>query len=133
VQVCGSEVLSGWLRQIRTAAVGHKFGHKFVGSPAMRVLLLTLALTSVVALAAFAFGYVAGPAGAAVPRLYDNCTNFNKKYPHGVGRVGARDKTKSRSAERVTTFKRSNAIYRTAMRYNPDLDRDNDRIACEKA
>jgi hypothetical protein len=68
-----------------------------------------------------------------VPRLYDNCTQFNKKYPHGVGRVGARDKTKSRSSERVTTFKRSNTVYRTAMRWNRDLDRDRDGIACEKA
>ena len=51
---------------------------------------------------------------------------------HGVGRVGARDKTKSRSAERVTTFKRNTTLYRKAMRYNRDLDRDKDGIACEK-
>ena len=32
----------------------------------------------------------------------------------------------------VTTFKRSNRIYWRAERHNGDLDRDNDRIACEK-
>ena len=47
-----------------------------------------------------------------------------------MGLVGARDKTKS--GDPVTNVKRSNMIYRTAMRYNPDLDRDNDKIACEK-
>ena len=35
---------------------------------------------------------LATPAGAALagdaaaPRLYKNCTNLNKKYPHGVGK-----------------------------------------------
>jgi Excalibur calcium-binding domain len=65
-----------------------------------------------------------------VPRLYKNCTNFNKRYRHGVGRVGARDRTKS--GDPVRNFLRSNIIYRRAMRYNDDLDRDKDRIACEK-
>jgi hypothetical protein len=37
----------------------------------------------------------------------ENCTQVNKKYPHGVGRVRARDKT---SGTRVTSFKRSNAL-----------------------
>ena len=64
-------------------------------------------------------------------QLYDNCTNFNKKYPHGVGKVGARDKTKSKTADPVTNFKRSNTLYRQAMNFNQDLDRD-DGIACEK-
>jgi hypothetical protein len=53
----------------------------------------------------------------------------NKRYPHGVGRVGARDKT---SGTPVATFRRSNLLYRTAMRYNRGLDRDKDGIACEK-
>lgn len=60
--------------------------------------------------------------------LHDNCTNFNKKYPHGVGRRGATDKGGD-----VTNFKRSNRIYNRAENHNGDLDRDNDRIACEKA
>jgi hypothetical protein len=70
---------------------------------------------------------------AASPRaaasLWDNCTQVHKRYPHGVGRVGARDKT---SGTPVTNFKRSNLFYRLAMRVNPGLDRDKDGIACEK-
>jgi Excalibur calcium-binding domain len=85
---------------------------------------------------------LAAPAGAAPdrasggksgvlipPRLYRNCTNFNQRYPHGVGRRYARDKTSGRP---VTNFLRSTIIYRRAMRYNDDLDRDGDGIACEK-
>jgi hypothetical protein len=55
----------------------------------------------------------------------------NAKYPHGVGKAGARDHTAS-GAEPVTTFKRSTRLYRLAMRYNRGLDRDHDGIACEK-
>ncbi|QIK66786.1 calcium-binding protein [Nocardioides sp. HDW12B] len=62
--------------------------------------------------------------------IHDNCTNFNKKFPHGVGTRAARDRT---SGTPVTSFKRSNDIYWAAERHNGDLDRDNDRIACEKA
>ena len=68
------------------------------------------------------------PAEAHTTGIHDNCTNFNRKYPHGVGRVGARDR-----GGNVTTFKRSNRIYNAAERHNGDLDRDNDRVACEKA
>jgi hypothetical protein len=50
---------------------------------------------------------------------------LNRVYPHGVGRVGAKDKT---SGVPVTTFKWSNTLYRL----NRHLDRDEDRIACEK-
>jgi hypothetical protein len=50
-----------------------------------------------------------------------NSTQVNKRYPHGVGGVRARDKT---SGTRVTSFKRSNALYNTAMRNNKGLDRD---------
>ena len=53
----------------------------------------------------------------------------NSRYPHGVGKVGARDRT---SGEPVLTFRRSNLLYRTAMRFNRGLDRDKDGIACEK-
>ena len=73
------------------------------------------------------------PAGTKIPAVYDNCTKFNRKYPHGVGKVGARDKTKSKTADPVTNFKRSNTLYKQAMKFNDDLDRDNDGIACEKA
>jgi hypothetical protein len=33
----------------------------------------------------------------------------------------------------VTNFKRSNALYNTAMKFNKGLDRDQDGIACESA
>ena len=71
---------------------------------------------------------VATPAEAHTTGIHDNCTKFNKRYPHGVGRRGAHDEGGS-----VTTFKRSNKIYNRAERHNGDLDRDNDRIACEQA
>jgi Excalibur calcium-binding domain len=67
---------------------------------------------------------------AAAPPLYKNCTNLNKKYPHGLGRVGARDHT---SGTPVTNFNRSTKLYKLAMSYNRGLDRDKDGIACEKA
>ena len=64
-----------------------------------------------------------------MPALYKNCTALNKKYSHGVGKATARDKT---SGDPVTTFKRSNNLYRVVMSYNKGLDRDKDGIACEK-
>ena len=69
-------------------------------------------------------------ANTRIPALYKNCTNLNKRYPHGLGRANARDKT---SGDPVTTFKRSNRLFRIAMSYNRGLDRDKDSIACEKA
>ena len=103
------------------------------------VALLVVGLTLVLAAPAAAVsppasaGVVAfsPTASAAVPALYDNCTNFHKKYRHGVGRAGARDKTRS-GAPGVTTFLRSTRIYNIAMKWNDDLDRDNDGVACEK-
>jgi hypothetical protein len=62
--------------------------------------------------------------------IHDNCTNFNQRWEHGVGRRGAVDQT---SGDRVTTFLRSNRKYRRAVNHNPDLDRDGDEIACENA
>ena len=73
---------------------------------------------------------LAGPASAAMPPVYKNCTASNKKYAHGLGRANARDKT---SGDPVTTFRRSTRLYRIAMSYNKGLDRDKDGIACEKA
>jgi len=67
---------------------------------------------------------------ARIPLLYKNCTNLNRRYPHGLGRLGARDHT---SGDPVTNFKRSTRLYRLAMSYNRGLDRDKDGIACEKA
>jgi hypothetical protein len=52
-------------------------------------------------------------AASAVPAPWKNCTQVNKRYPHGVGKVGARDKT---SCTPVTNFKRRNFLYKTALR-----------------
>jgi hypothetical protein len=84
---------------------------------------------AVVTAGVVAYGLTVGTAGATTPALYKNCTNLNKKYAHGVGKVGARDKT---TGDPVTTFKRSNRLYSIAMSYNKGLDRDKDGIACEK-
>jgi Excalibur calcium-binding domain len=83
-----------------------------------------------VILTAIVWVITAGTADARPPAPYTNCTVFNKKYPHGVGKLTARDKT---SGDPVTAFKRSTLLYRRAMRYNAGLDRDKDGIACEKA
>ena len=71
---------------------------------------------------------VAGAASA--PILYSNCSHFNAKYPHGVGLADAHDHTKS-GKNPVTTFVRNNGVYKLAMEYNDDVDRDKDHIACE--
>jgi Excalibur calcium-binding domain len=70
--------------------------------------------------------------GKTVPPTFKNCTALNKVYPHGVGRAGAVDKTKSKTSGKVTDFKRSTRLYNTAIGYNPRLDGDKDGIACEK-
>jgi hypothetical protein len=69
------------------------------------------------------------PRSTTAAALYNNCTNLNKKYPHGLGRLGARDHT---SGTPVTNFKRSTKHYKVAMSYNRGLDRDKDGVACEK-
>ena len=80
---------------------------------------------------------LAAPASAAVSSVgiasksYPNCKALNRVYPHGVGRVGARDHTSG--SPPVTNFKRSNRLYNLAMSYNRRLDRDKDKIACEQA
>jgi hypothetical protein len=99
----------------------------------MRRLLLVLAAAAAALLAAPAGAAIdrttAPVAGDLIPRLYKNCTNLNTKYPHGVGRRLARDRT---SGEPVRNFKRNTATYLLAMRHNKGLDRDKDGIACEK-
>jgi hypothetical protein len=71
----------------------------------------------------------AGAANAVIPVRWKNCTQVNKRYPHGVGKVRAMDRT---SGTPVRTFRRRNLLYRTAMRYNRGLDRDKDGIAYDK-
>ncbi|MFJ6195159.1 excalibur calcium-binding domain-containing protein [Micromonospora sp. NPDC092111] len=67
-----------------------------------------------------------GPAEAATTR-YKNCTALHQKYKHGVGKAGARDKVRG-STKPVTNFTVSNAVYAK----NAHLDRDKDKVACEK-
>lgn len=71
-----------------------------------------------------------GPVEAHTSGIHDNCTKLNKKWPHGVGTRKAKDKT---SGTPVTNFYRNNKAYWAAENHNGSLDRDNDRIACEKA
>jgi hypothetical protein len=85
---------------------------------------------TVLAIGSMAAIGLAAPASAHPNSWYKNCTNFNRHYPHGVGRLHAHDHT---SGTPVTDFKRSNKLYATAMRHNSDLDRDKDHIACERA
>ena len=86
-------------------------------------------LSAFLAAGAIASATVAGAANAVIPAQWKNCTQVNKRYPHGVGKLGAHDKT---SGVPVTTFKRSTRLYRIAMSCNRGLDRDKDGIACEK-
>jgi hypothetical protein len=85
----------------------------------------TTAIAAVIAVVV-AFGPAAGTADAQLPRKYPNCKTLKARYPHGVGRVGARDKTSS--GDPVTNFRRNNRLYER----NKHLDRDKDKIACEK-
>jgi hypothetical protein len=85
----------------------------------------------IVAAGAITWGVGPVPAAtSAVPRLWSSCKHVNARYPHGVGKVGAHDRTTS--GDPVTNFKRSTRLYRIAMSYNGGLDRDKDGIACEK-
>jgi hypothetical protein len=59
---------------------------------------------------------------------YKNCAKLNSKYAHGFGLKGAKDKT-SASSKPVKNFSVvSYALYKT----NSHLDRDKDKISCEK-
>jgi hypothetical protein len=80
----------------------------------------------VIAIAAVvAWGLVAGASSVGAQASFRNCTAMHTRYPHGVGKFGAHDKT---SGTPVTNFKRSNRLYYL----NRSLDRDKDGIACEK-
>jgi hypothetical protein len=66
---------------------------------------------------------------ARVPGQWKNCTAVNRRYPHGVGRKGAHDKT---NGVPVTAFTHNTHLYDLAVSYNRGLDRDHDGIACEE-
>ncbi len=73
---------------------------------------------------------VASATPNTIPARWKSCKAVNARYPHGVGKLRAHDVTKS--GDPVTNFRRSTALYLTAMHYNRGLDRDKDGIACEK-
>ena len=89
--------------------------------------LLTITLTSLALAAPVAV--VSTAAEAHTTGVHDNCTNLNQKWPHGLGRQGARDRT---SGDPVTNFRRNTKAYNRADNHNGTLDADNDGIACEK-
>jgi hypothetical protein len=90
----------------------------------LTVLLVVLASAALLATPVLGARSYRGPA------LWKNCTHVHKKYPHGVGKLHAHDKTKGTP---VTNFKRSTRLYKLAMRYNNKrLDADKDGIACER-
>ena len=88
----------------------------------------TIAVALGVVVTTLTIGATTSPADAS--STWKNCTNVHKKYPHGVGRRYAHDHVTSGTP--VTNFKHSNRLYRIAMNHNKGLDRDNDKIACEK-
>jgi hypothetical protein len=94
------------------------------------MMKLALLVAGCLVLVATALAPGLGAAGSAIPYKWKNCTIVNMRYPHGVGKRFAHDRTTS--GDPVTNFKRSTALYLTAMRYNRGLDRDKDGIACEK-
>jgi Excalibur calcium-binding domain len=75
------------------------------------------------------FASAASAARELVPHRWKNCTIVNQRYPHGLGKRYAHDKT---TGVPVTNFYRSTRLYLIAMSYNRPLDRDKDGIACEK-
>jgi hypothetical protein len=68
--------------------------------------------------------------GLAAPKKYPNCEALNRDFLHGVGLKGALDKNKAGilMADPVTDF----AIKPDVYNVNKGLDRDKDKIACER-
>jgi hypothetical protein len=85
-------------------------------------------LISVVA-ALILLGASASAASETIHARGKNGTVVKKRFPHGVGKLRAHDKT---TGTPVTNFRRSTPLNLTAMRCNRGLDRDKDGIACEK-
>jgi hypothetical protein len=98
-------------------------------------LRLAAAIAAVALPASLLTATLQSPTADAAARHFKSCTALNKVYPHGVGMPSAKDHT---SGKRVTNFKKSSALYKANNGpRNPrtgeyDLDRDNDKIACEK-
>jgi hypothetical protein len=65
--------------------------------------------------------------GQAAPKRYGSCAKMNVDFPHGVVLRGAVDKTKDGNPVRNFAIKPD--VYELN---KGRLDRDNDKIACEK-
>jgi hypothetical protein len=63
----------------------------------------------------------------AAPKKYGSCAKMNRDFPHGVGLRGAIDKTKDGNP--VRNFLIRPDVYELK---KGRLDRDKDKIACEK-
>lgn len=61
------------------------------------------------------------------PVRFKNCFELNRVWKHGVGVHGAKDRV-AKGKKPVKNFRRDNINYFRNMR----LDRDKDKIACEK-
>jgi Carboxypeptidase regulatory-like domain/Excalibur calcium-binding domain len=69
----------------------------------------------------------------AVGLAYPNCTALTSVYPHGVAKIGVRyDRVSgtNRALKGPPFF--STSLYNLNHAHNPDLDRDNDGIECER-
>jgi len=92
------------------------------GSVAAVSIAIVLGLTGLSGQAALA----AQPTTHAA-KTYANCDALHKKYPHGVGKKGAKDKV-SGSTKPVKNFTVNTSVYNA----NKKSDRDKDGVACEK-
>lgn len=90
-----------------------------------------LGMLAATAVAATSLAVTGGAVFAHTTGIHDNCTNLNKKWPHGVGTKTARDRVRG-TTKPVTTFTRNTKAYWAAENHNGTLDMDNDKIACEK-
>ena len=100
----------------------------------MRTISKTHALAVLAAGAVAVAGDLAPRAAGAssTPWLWQSCAHVHTKYPHGVGKRHAHDRTSTSRMPPVTNFYRSTRLYDLAMSYNRSLDLDRDGIACEK-
>jgi hypothetical protein len=89
-------------------------------------MLNTTARRAVCALA-LGFAVTTTVGAPAEAKTYKNCTELQKKYAHGVGKKGAKDKVSGKSKP-VKNFKVDTKVYNE----NKKSDRDKDGIACEK-
>jgi hypothetical protein len=102
---------------------------KIRGAVAVTAASLLLVVGGFVVTGASAAGASAVPHSASKPKpkTYQNCTDLNATYPHGVAKSGAKDKV-SGSSKPVTTFTVDSRTYAL----NKKSDRDKDGVACEK-